>query len=108
MYGKSGKTVMKYGRGDTIGESDALLGEERDCKATAKEPCVLYEIQCGDLTSLYEKFRSEFDIMRDDAEVKREMHAKKIQKVDKNFGKISDKAAERLKKMYGFQKKPQD
>ena len=56
MYGKSGKTVIKYGRGDTIGESDGLLGEERDCKATAKEPCVLYEIKCKDLEKLYERF----------------------------------------------------
>ena len=43
--------------------------------------------------------------MRDDAEVKREMHAKKIKRIDRNFEKISEKAAERLKKMYGFQQK---
>ena len=44
LVGKSGKTVAKYKQGDTIGESDSLLGEERDCKAVATQPCVLYQV----------------------------------------------------------------
>jgi CRP-like cAMP-binding protein len=33
---------MLYKKGDMIGETDAILGELRDCKAVAVETCVLY------------------------------------------------------------------
>jgi hypothetical protein len=43
---------MKYQSGDTIGESDCLLGEARDCKAITAEPCALFIVpmeQCLEL-----------------------------------------------------------
>jgi len=42
MIAKSGQQFIKYVEGDTIGESDCLLGEARDCKAIAAEPSVLF------------------------------------------------------------------
>ena len=43
MVGKTGQKFMTYKQGETIGDSDALLGEPRDCKAIAESnQCVMY------------------------------------------------------------------
>ena len=105
LKGKSGKTVIKYRQGDTIGESDSLLGEERDAKAVAAEPCVLYQVETDSLQELFDRFPEQYESLRSEAELKRETHRRRIKQKDKNYGQISDQAAQRLQKMYGFQQK---
>ncbi len=44
MKSDSGIIFIEYGKGDTIGESDALLNQMRDCYAVPFELCILYII----------------------------------------------------------------
>jgi CRP-like cAMP-binding protein len=96
LKGKSGKTAVKYRQGDTIGESDSLLGEERDAKAVAAEPCVLYQVETDHLQELFDRFPEQHENLLSHAELKRETHLRRIKQIDKNYGKISDQAARRL------------
>ena len=83
MVSKSGVTFIKYNQGDTIGESDSLLGLTRDCKAVAEESCILYIIQVDVCQEIFIKYPLEYEKLKDNAILKRELHKQKLKIVDK-------------------------
>lgn len=48
----NGFPFYEYVKGDTFGESDALLKELRDCKVVAHKMCTLYSIKFEDVEDL--------------------------------------------------------
>jgi signal-transduction protein with cAMP-binding, CBS, and nucleotidyltransferase domain len=81
MKSSSGQTFMKYSEGDTIGESDALLNETRDCKAVPSEQCILYIIQTDQCQEIFAAYPEEFNKLKHNAYNKRQLHAKKLSKL---------------------------
>jgi CRP-like cAMP-binding protein len=45
LYASNGFSFITYREGDVVGDSDALLGELRDSKATALIDCTLHSIK---------------------------------------------------------------
>lgn len=69
---------MTYKHGDMIGDSDTLLNELRDCKASATTDCVVHSIKMEDIEDLLADFKEMHESMREEARHKRLRHAKKI------------------------------
>lgn len=80
-----GDEFMRYGEGDTIGESDCILGETRDCKAVAAKQCVLFSIKIDKCRQIFIDHPLQFEKMKKDALEKRKLHTKKIKKVGKKL-----------------------
>jgi len=52
LYAQNGFPFITYNEGDIFGDSDALLGELRDCKATAAMDCTLHSIKIESIEGL--------------------------------------------------------
>jgi len=56
MIAKNGRSFIEYKQGDTIGESDCLLGEPRDCKAMTASKCLLFMINVALCLEIFRQF----------------------------------------------------
>ena len=76
---------MSYKEGDIFGDSDALLGELRDCKAAATMHTTLHAVKMDQMDELFKTFPDVHYKMKKVAREKRAKHARKIAQAEKKF-----------------------
>jgi signal-transduction protein with cAMP-binding, CBS, and nucleotidyltransferase domain len=85
LFGQNGFSFMTYKEGDIFGDSDALLGELRDCKAAASSHSTLHSVKMEQVEDLFALFPDVHSKMKKLARAKRAKQARKIAQAEKKF-----------------------
>ena len=108
LYASNNFPFAKYKEGQIFGDSDCLLNETRDSKATANTDCHLYMIKNEQIEELFIQFPDIETKFRNAAKAKRIKHKRKIAACEKkypvygiNMDKISNVGADKLRR-YGL------
>lgn len=85
LFAQNGFPYTQYSKGDCVGESDALLGLNRDSKATTQEESILYVLKLSSINPILDQFPKQKKKLHDAAVQKRHQHRRKIIVLEKRF-----------------------
>ena len=106
MVAPNGVEFLRYGAGEMVGDSDSLLGQSRDCKAIAAEDCTLYIVRTDQCQPLFREHRPVYEGLRERAQKKRRLHARRMKNQTLPFTEMMDKLSlglrRKIKTKYGI------